>query len=78
MDKIFKESKFTVDLESADDLFGDIDFEKVNSKWSMKSLFNLFGTESGAVWLETFDRILTFEKIKTDNLKKDSKHPKLI
>jgi hypothetical protein len=76
LDKIVKESKFTEDLESADDLFGEIDPEKANSKWSMKSLFNMFGTVTGVIWLETYDRILKFKTIKKEHLKDDSKDPK--
>ena len=41
----------------------------------MKFLFNLFGTDSGVIWLETVDRILKFKTIKKDFLKEDSKDP---
>ena len=35
LDKVFLDTKFTVEFESADDLFGEIDFEKENEegKW---------------------------------------------
>ena len=68
LDQIFKKTKFTIDLESVHDLFGEINFESEKVKSRLQFLINFFGAKSEVIWIEKHERILVFEDIKTEYL----------
>ena len=75
---MFKKTKFISDFESEHDSFGEIDFDSTKNKSVLEKLMNKLGIQSDVIWIESPDKVLEFENIKSEYLKTDSTDPKKI
>ena len=78
LDKLFGKTKFTKDLDSKDDLYGEINLDSHAHKSLWSKFMGRFGHQSDIIWIKSPDKILDFEVIKKDYLKSETQDPKKI